>query len=150
MSWSYSGNPASSPLDEVRFLIGDTNPDSQQLSDEEINYNITIVSGPSPPATGNFLAAAYSAGMIAATYARSVDKSVGDLSISYGNRYKQFQTLSNSLKQRATFAGVPVYVGGISIADKETNKNDADLIQPGVRVDGMNLLPSRGEDSEIP
>ena len=26
MSWNYSGNPASSLVDECRFLIGDTNP----------------------------------------------------------------------------------------------------------------------------
>jgi hypothetical protein len=38
MTWSYSGNPASSRQDKVRFLIGDTDPDMGcTLSNEEID-----------------------------------------------------------------------------------------------------------------
>ena len=40
MSFSYSGDPMSSPLDECRFLLGDTNEASPILKDEEINYII--------------------------------------------------------------------------------------------------------------
>ena len=40
MSWNYSGNPASSPVDECRFLIGDTNPNEPIMQDEEIQYII--------------------------------------------------------------------------------------------------------------
>ena len=40
MSWTYSGNPADSKLDEYRFLIGDTNEDEPIMQDEEIQYII--------------------------------------------------------------------------------------------------------------
>ncbi len=39
MSWTYSGNPTASALDEVRFLITDTDQTKPYtLSNEEINY----------------------------------------------------------------------------------------------------------------
>ncbi len=41
MSWNYSGDPANSPLDECRFLIGDTNEDAPIMQDEEILYIIS-------------------------------------------------------------------------------------------------------------
>lgn len=41
MSWSYSGDPQTSKLDECRFLIGDTNEASPIMQDEEIDYIIT-------------------------------------------------------------------------------------------------------------
>lgn len=40
MSFSYSGDPSASSLDEARFLIGDTNSDSPIMQDEEIQYII--------------------------------------------------------------------------------------------------------------
>lgn len=40
MSFNYSGDPTTSPLDECRFLIGDTNEASPIMQDEEINYII--------------------------------------------------------------------------------------------------------------
>lgn len=42
MSFTYSGNPETSTLDAVRFMIGDTNPCDPLLQDEEINYLIEI------------------------------------------------------------------------------------------------------------
>ena len=47
---TYSGDPLSSPTDEVRFLVGDTNPIAYYLSDAEIWYCLTLVYGVSPPA----------------------------------------------------------------------------------------------------
>lgn len=35
-TWSYSGDPNSSDLDKIRFLIGDTDPQSQRLNNAEI------------------------------------------------------------------------------------------------------------------
>lgn len=40
-TWNYSGDPSASPLDEVRFLAQDTDPDFPILLDTEINYLIT-------------------------------------------------------------------------------------------------------------
>ena len=41
MAWNYTGNPASSNMDAVRFLIHDTDPGDQKLQDEEINWLLT-------------------------------------------------------------------------------------------------------------
>ena len=142
MSWSYSQDPTTSPMDEVRFLIGDTNPSAQQLQDQEILYNIALVYGPNPPASGNFLPAAYCADAISSNYARKVDKSVGDLHITYSQGSKNFQDLANRLRQRATLSMVPVYAGGQSIADKIANYVNADQTQAEVKVDGMNYADS--------
>lgn len=134
---TYSGNPASSPLDEVRFLIGDTNTAAFQLADGEINYNIALVSGSAPPPNKNFLAASYCAEAIAGQYAKMVDKAVGDLHISYSQLAKQYQGLSLRLRSRAALASVPVYFGGLSKADKAANDANPDLATVAVKIDGM-------------
>ena len=40
MSYTYSGDPQNSELDECRFLLGDTNEKAPILQDEEIEYII--------------------------------------------------------------------------------------------------------------
>jgi len=42
MTWTYSGNPANSSSDAVRFLIGDTDTTDQLISNEEIAYLVTV------------------------------------------------------------------------------------------------------------
>jgi hypothetical protein len=41
MTWTYSGDPGSSRLDHVRFLIGDTEEKTLLISDEEIDFCLT-------------------------------------------------------------------------------------------------------------
>lgn len=148
MSWTYSGDPSSSPLDEVRFLIGDTDAASPELQNEEITYQLTIVNGTSPPpASGNFLPAAYAAESIAAKYSRRVDKSVGDLHISYGQLQKQFQAIANRLRSRATIAAVPFYVGGLDLAQKRANDADPNLVSTAVKIDGMDFVGPLNNES---
>lgn len=142
MSWTYSGNPAASALDEIRFLIGDTDANNQILQDEEILYEANLVSGGSPPTNGNFLAAALCAEGVQSKVSRYADKSVGDLHISYNNQVRQYATLAVALRRRATLAGVTIYSGGESKADKEANRTDTDLVQPAIQIDGMvNVKP---------
>lgn len=95
MSWTYSGNPGSSTLDEVRFLIGDTDTNDQLLSNEELQWLIDKWSD------------AYSAAISAVTQllsqaARSTEqnKKVGDLSLSIKNnaRLAQWESLLSHLK----------------------------------------------------
>lgn len=145
--WSYSGDPTSSPKDEVRFLVGDTNTADQQLQDGEISYTISLVYGAQPPASGNYLPAAYCADAIASKYGRQADKAVGDLHISYSQRMKSFLQLGQKLRTRATLAGVPVYAGGQSIAEKLADYLDSDMPQAALKVDGMSYAAPRNAES---
>lgn len=95
MVWSYSGDPGASNLDEIRFLIQDTDTDDQLLSDEEINYLYDSY--------GDAYSAAVAAvGVLIAQASRAVEESkrVGDLSLSVksGARLAQWQALMDSLK----------------------------------------------------
>lgn len=95
MTWSYSGDPGASNLDEIRFLIQDTDTDDQLLSNEEINYLYDSY--------GDAYSAAVAAvGVLIAQASRAVEESkrVGDLSLSVksGARLAQWQALMDSLK----------------------------------------------------
>lgn len=124
MSWSYSGNPASSTLDKVRWLVGDTDTTDQQLSNEEIAAALVDAGG------NPYVAAVICVEALISHYARLVTKSVGDLSISYGDVVKNYQSLLGTLQKKATIQLCKPYAGGISIADKETDEGDSDRVQP--------------------
>jgi len=93
LTWSYTGNPASSSKDAVRFLIGDTDTSDQLLSNEEIDYTITQ--------SGSIYQAAHdSAYAIASTFARMASsKSVGDLSLSYNDRATTYYQVADRMLQ---------------------------------------------------
>ena len=122
MSWTYSGDPSQSTLDEVRFLIGDTCPCDQLLQDEEIKYliasEVDIVS-----------AAVKGAETIAAKFSRLSDESVGQVSVRYSQKSEQYWKLSLKLKSDAALSCIP-YCGGISKSDKETQELDDDRVKP--------------------
>ena len=122
--WSYSGDPSDSTRDKVRFLIGDTDNSDRQFSDEEVDA-ILADNGDEPYST----AIALIEGLIA-RYSRYITKSVGDLSISYGDRVKQYQSLLTGLKTKASIKLCKPYAGGISISDKQIDEGDSDRVQP--------------------
>ena len=122
MSFSYSGNPSNSPKDEVRFLVGDTNPNSFNLHDAEIKYMITT--------EGTVLAAAVAGSLaIASRYAKLIDESVGNVSKSYSQRFEHYTLLSGQLRRRNAEKSVLPYASGISEADKETLETDTDNVR---------------------
>jgi hypothetical protein len=92
----YSGNPATSPVDEVRFWLQDTSqtPDGELLNDLEINYMIEVTK---PEAGGNaVLVASYCCAAILSKYAGEVAVS-GD-GINYSGdqlqaKYKDLQAM---------------------------------------------------------
>lgn len=95
MAWSYSGDPGDSALDEIRFLIQDTDTNDQLLSNEEITYLFD--------AYGDAYSAAVAAvGVLIAKASKVAEesKTVGDLSLSVksGARLAQWQALMESLK----------------------------------------------------
>ena len=95
---TYSGDPASSDLDAVRFLVGDTDQSGFVLSDPEIEFLITTEGAIYP-------AAAQAALTMAASFGRKADKSVGDLSIRYSDRREHYLELANKLGDEAATKG---------------------------------------------
>ena len=96
MTWTYSGNPGSSLLDEVRFLIQDTDTNDQQLSNEELTYLITAYGDPYSAAV-----AAVSALIGRLASLSSESKKVGDLSLTrvFGMQVAKYEALIKYLER---------------------------------------------------
>lgn len=122
MSWTYSGNPSSSTLDEVRFLCGDTDTTNQLITNEEITYLITQY----PDAT---TAAAMALDALASKYSRMADKQVGDLRIQYSQIAQGFRAQADRMIQNMSTSAM-AYFGGNALSEKETLFNDSTITQP--------------------
>lgn len=133
MTWSYSGNPADSDRDAVRFHIGDTDTTDQQLTNEEIAYILSNV------AADVFGAAAECAMAIAAKYARRIDRSAAGISSPLTQKFEHYKQLAMELAKRAN-REVTMSVGGIVLADKDTLDLDTAAVQPSFRMGQDDLL----------
>jgi len=101
MTWSYSGNPADSPKDAVRFEIGDTNQEDQLISDEEINYCLASEKN-------TLAAAARCCEVIARKFARQADKAIGRTRIAASQKSKAYRELAKQLRNKVTaYSGIP-------------------------------------------
>jgi hypothetical protein len=104
MSFSYSGNPGTSPRDQVRFLIGDVTATPQSLQDAEVDYLL------SQYPTSTEQAAAAAAEAMADRYAglSATSKRVGDLSLSYdyAGTGTRFTAIARRLRQKHWGLGV--------------------------------------------
>lgn len=133
MGWTYSGNPSTSTTDEVRFLVGDTVEDDPLLQDEELAYLVTEYGG------DTLRAAAAACDQLANRFARDVTKSGDGLSISSGERHRQFAERAAALrKQKAEkFSRGTPFAGGISKIDKDSREGDSDRIGTAITLDGF-------------
>lgn len=130
MTWTYSGNPGASALDEVRFLIQDTDTTDQLLSNEEITYLLNQF------ANDAFGAAISAVTALIAKGSRVTEesKTVGDLSLSIksGARVQQWQTLLATLKaeQFRRDPGAPVYNlnAFVPTEDREPEDESTDFV----------------------
>lgn len=93
MTFTYNAAAlAFSPRNRVRLLIGDTNTLDQQLQDEEIDFVLSVQ-------TVLTYAAASSADLIAAKYARKVNTENSELRISAAAQHKHYLDLANRLRR---------------------------------------------------
>lgn len=123
---AYSGDPSISTKDAVRYRLGDTDASNWMLSDQEINYSLTIYPNP-------LRAAASCARTLSARYARRVSKRVGDLAINYSDMAKNFADLATVLDREADRQAAIPYIGGISQADVDAVESDTDRRSGGFR-----------------
>lgn len=98
MTWTYSGNPASSTLDAARFWVQDTDTNRQLLSNEEINYLIGVGTGLWGEPLG-LAVAAVAADVIVGKLAAEVDISADGVSISVAALSDKYQKLADHLRE---------------------------------------------------
>lgn len=142
MGWNYSGDPASCPRDEVRYLCGDTCKEDPLVDDEEILYHLS--NQPDPR-----LAAALVLRTLATKYSRLTSVSVGDVSYSGSDLAKAFVERANDLDPSGiTTTGLclPVF-GGISRTANDALDNNPDAVPPAFRR-GIFDLPGTADDAE--
>lgn len=122
VSATYGNDPETSPLDKVRFLVGDTDCPTAFLSDQEIEYLLVEEGGPD-------FAAPCAANAIAAKVARRVTQNAGGVSQNLSDLFTHFNTLAKKLLAKAN-ASTTVWAGGLSVSEKQLDRQDQDLIQP--------------------
>ena len=137
MTWTYTCNPASSSVDAVRYLTGQTSTgDPVLVNDEEIEW--VISENP-----GVYAAAVQVLESMLVKYAGvSADSlTVGNLSETYGDRTAKLRVSLANLKRQVALRSVVPVAGGITVADRLSRQADTSLT-PVVFSVGMddNLL----------
>lgn len=124
MTWTYnSSNLSNSSKDAVRLWTGDVSSGDQLLSNEEINYILNNV-------TANvILASAECCELIAASFARKADTQNEGLAVKASQRAQAYERRAKELRARR-FANASIFVGGRSVATKNTREKDSDYVQP--------------------
>jgi hypothetical protein len=123
MAWTYDlTNLGGNRIAQVRLKLGDTDVSDPQLQDEEIDVLLDQTSSIDG-------AALLGARLLAARYARSVDKWVGDLKILASQRHRAYLDLADKLSATGIAYGMPS-AGGIRVSEKETQAENDDLVSP--------------------
>ena len=126
MAFTYSGDPASSDKDFVRFLTGDTLSRDPLLQDAEINALLAVT----PDVR---LASADACEAIAAIFSRQADTSNLGQSRSRSSKSAQYLELAKRLRKRA-WTKAELFAGGLSVSGKRALAQDSDAIQPSFKV----------------
>jgi hypothetical protein len=143
--WTYSGDPLDGGVDEVRFLVGDTNVDDQLISNEGIEYIIarwTPVYGDGPGSALVF--AAMAAEQIAATFTSEVSYSADGVSIGVNELQDKYNALALSLRDQHKQYDVG---GGPDVGGIMYSQYPDPTVKPTLFAVGMNDNPSAGNQS---
>lgn len=97
MSWTYSGNPTTSPKDAVRFWCQDTSSERPLLSDEEIAYLVAMAA---PIWSNDIATAALAADAIVAKFSGEPTVSGDGVSIDFTTVVTQYRALAQSLREQ--------------------------------------------------
>lgn len=119
---TYSGDPAFSKKDEVRFWLGDLNMQRPVWFDPEIEFIVAKI-----PNTK--MAAAHLLEIKAQEFARKSDIKVGDVSKSYSKAADSMKKCADDLRQDALKAAKPFF-GGLTKSGKKALLDDDDATQP--------------------
>lgn len=123
MAWTFSSD-MTSPINQIRVLVGDVDTTDQQIQDEVINAYLPG----GPLAAGSiYLAAAQCCEAIASAYARQVTVSIGTTGATLEPRMQHYRDRARDLRaQNLRYGGVTPYAGGQSISDKQSQETNTD------------------------
>jgi hypothetical protein len=130
MSWSYSPqylgiDNESQRINSVRFLVGDTDSNSQEVQDEEISFAL------SQNGDNIYASAAFIAGSISSKYSRCVTTEIDSaLRVEYSNLSRQYRELGKELSSQALKNSLGIYAGGILVTEMETVDQDTLRVKP--------------------
>lgn len=105
----------------VRFLVGDTDTNDQQVQDEEIVFAL------GQTAQNVYFAGAYVAGTIQAKFARLVTSEVDrTLRVRYSDMQAQYRALAQDLREQGMKygSGLGVSAGGLNLLQMEIARNN--------------------------
>lgn len=137
MAFSYSGDPASSPRDYVRFLIADVNASAPLFQDAEVDAVLATASTPDWAAIDLIDAAI-------ARYSFTPDRVIDGLSVKWGVVVDSLVKLRDRLSARAaanSLSGAGAfYAGGLSQVETQQDREDTDLRRPKFERDQFENL----------
>ena len=123
--WSYSGDPATSTKDEVRFLVVDTDSEDKQIDDCEINYLLAKEGSPINAAICACI------GLIA-IYSRDFDGKFGDTTSA--KITENYRGLLAELRAKRAEVPYVMFAGGLSRAAKLAVEENIDRVDPAFTV----------------
>jgi hypothetical protein len=143
VSYTYSGNPNSSKIDETHFRLGNTDPSHCIATDEECAFALT------ENGNNTYLAAAMLAESKAMEflYKPSTVKK-GDRTTSYTDMANHFLTLAKQLRNNASLATTTLYAGGQDAGEKAAQRRDTSLVRPFATADMHMSKVRSGADFE--
>lgn len=122
MAFTWTGDPAASTIEKIRFEINDRDSAKPKFTDAEIEYAYdeehSILN-----------AAARLCEQLQVRYCDAASRTMGPLRVDMSNLANLYVDKAKALRKRAMAYAEP-YVGGISETKKDTFEADSDLIQP--------------------
>jgi len=122
MAFTWTGNPAASTIEKIRWEIGDTDSTNAKFTDAEINYALD-------EEHSVYAASARLCEQLATKYASDVDRSLGPLRVNLSQKVEFYNKRAKELRKHGAKYATP-YAGGISKDKEELFKDDTDLNQP--------------------
>lgn len=142
MAWTYTNDPTNVQLDAVRLLIGDVLSADPQMTDEELNYLISV------EGTTRRAAIAACRAQIA-LFSRLIDKAVGDLKFSYSQRAAAYRETLKGLEAQAERAAIGVIATGQSRSRKDVMRDDSDAVQHPFEIGQFDMPGGASDVSDL-
>jgi hypothetical protein len=113
-----------SDVEAVRFYVGDTDPGDKLLSDQEIEFALSI------RADSSLRAAIVCAGALAARFSRESSYRIGQVSETFKQKSEAYERRESDLRSMLALSGGDgPYAGGISVSDVANRNSDADRVK---------------------